>query len=200
MRPRESGPLLLMSADRFLQPPAVTFAKSATLDLKTGGVSPVGFITVSKSACACAGVRQTYCAALLRVCTGFFKKKVVKRLRAYLAVNFALLLQEDVRLGGQRHDVPDDRDGGRTGGKSRRPPLLDQLTDQQHDEQQERQTGHPEQSLVPGRGRQRLRLGWKHLRTRVWSSAAPAGLTPVSLLGAAQAQRLSSCKCSIPRL
>lgn len=91
-------------------------------------------------------------------------KYVRKRLRAYLPVNFALLLQEDVRLGGQRRDVPDDRDGGRTGWKSRRPPLLDQLTDQQHDQQSDRQAGQPEQSLVPGQGRHRRRMSWNHLR------------------------------------
>lgn len=79
-------------------------------------------------------------------------------------MNFALLLQEDVRLGGQRHDVPDDRDGRGTWRESRRTPLLDQLTDQQHPEESERDAGQAEQSLVPGRGPQRRGLSWEHLR------------------------------------
>lgn len=120
---------------------------------------------------ACASLRQTYCAG--RISLSLQKLKcVMKRLwggvagDAYLSVNFALLLQEDVRLGSQRHDVPDDRDGGRTGREARRPPLLDQLTDQQRDQQSHRQAEQPEQSPVPGRERQRRRISWNHLRRK----------------------------------
>lgn len=52
----------------------------------------------------------------------------------YLSMNFTLLLEEDVRLGGQRHDVPYHWDGRWTRRKARGSSLLDELANQQESE------------------------------------------------------------------
>lgn len=49
----------------------------------------------------------------------------------YLAVDFALLLHVDMRLGGKRQDVTDHRQGGGSRGKAARSPLPQQLADYQ---------------------------------------------------------------------
>ena len=81
----------------------------------------------------------------------------------YLSVNLALLLEEDVRLRGQRQDVPYHGDGRWTGRKARGTSLFDELTDQQEGEECDSQAEHAEQSLCAGHRHQRRRFNWNHL-------------------------------------
>lgn len=76
----------------------------------------------------------------------------------YLSMNFTLLLEEDVRLGGQRHNVSYHRDGRWTGRKARGSSLLDELANQQEGEQGDGQAAHTEQSLWAGHRHQRRRF------------------------------------------
>lgn len=82
-------------------------------------------------------------------------------------MNFTLLLEEDVRLGGQRQDVPYDRDGRRTGREARGSPLLDELANQQEGEDDRGHTARTEQSLPAGRRHRRRRADRDHPHTRV---------------------------------
>lgn len=76
----------------------------------------------------------------------------------YLSVNFALPLEEDVRLGGEGENVPYHRDGRRTGRKARGSSLLDELANQQKSQQGDSQTHHAEESLRARHRHQRLRF------------------------------------------
>lgn len=76
----------------------------------------------------------------------------------YLSMNFTLLLEEDVRLGGERQDVPYHGDGRRTGGKARGSSLLDELANKQEREEGDSEAAQTEQSLFAGHGHQRRRF------------------------------------------
>lgn len=77
---------------------------------------------------------------------------------SYLSMNLTLLLEEDVRLGDQRQNVANDRDGRWTRRKARGSPLLDELTNQQESEEGDKQAAHSEQRLSAGHRHQRRRF------------------------------------------
>lgn len=99
-------------------------------------------------------------------------------------MNFALLLQEDVRLGGQRQNVPYHRDGRGTRRKARGSSLFDELANEQENEEGDSQAAHPEQSLIAGHGHQRRRFNRDHLHTETNASiSARLALLTARLLG-----------------
>ena len=119
----------------------------------------------------------------------------------YLSMNFTLLLEEDVRLGGQRQNVSYHRDGRWTRRKARGSSLLDELANQQEGEKGDSQAEHTEQSLSPRHRHQTRRFNWNHLFQRI-KSVFPAGLPPLTSASPQSnwSTYVSSCTFSIPRL
>ncbi|KAK5623181.1 hypothetical protein CRENBAI_018200 [Crenichthys baileyi] len=101
-------------------------------------------------------------------CTVSKRRALISTMRSrefesYLAVNFALLLEKDVRLSGERKNVSYDRDGRWTGRKPRGSPLLDDLANQQEGEESDSQAAQNEQRLGAGHRHQRRRFQRHHL-------------------------------------
>lgn len=70
-----------------------------------------------------------------------------REFESYLPVNFALPLEKDVRLSGERKNVSYDWNGRWTGRKPRGSPLLDELAHQQECEENDSQAAQSEQRL-----------------------------------------------------
>lgn len=86
-------------------------------------------------------------------------------------MNFTLLLEEDVRLGGQRENISYHRDGRWTRRKPRGSSLLDELANQQEGEEDDGHAAHPEQGLRAGHRHQRRRFNRNHLFSCLTTSA-----------------------------
>lgn len=99
------------------------------------------------------GVPRKVCSLVCRIVQRGLKKKAVEKCALgspYLSVNFALPLQENVRLGRQGKNVPNNRDGRWTRRKAGGSSLFDELANQQVSHERGSQTAHTEQSHGAG--------------------------------------------------
>lgn len=113
----------------------------------------------------------------------------------YLSVNFALPLQEDVRLGRQGKNVADNRDGRWTRREAGGSSLFDELADQQESQERGGQAAHTEQSHGAGHWHHRCCCQRNHL-----SRSHPEPQSALASPPRSRSTYVSSCTFSIPRL